>query len=266
MRWLFLILLGSNLALLVWFQQEQAQRAQVSERGELAGVAAENLLLLSELEVHLRPRVDNATPAPPVSPDLPASAAPGGSDSDEIAGAISGAVGSGAGESLEVDAGPLRCYSVYGFADGASAEDFIAQLPRGIQARVLPKMSSTEGYWVYVRSPKDPAQRQAVMERLQRQELEVSVIGRGELRGHLSLGHYQQYDLAYALFQALNAEGYEVDIHEVADMDPGYVVELVIADPAVSDQDWRLLLTASDQHLKNEKKSCEGVATKQGDE
>ncbi len=254
MRWLFLILLGGNLALFVWFQQEQAQRAQLSERGALAGIDTEKLLLLSELEVHLRPRVDSE--APPQVDEA----------NGEGVGVVSSASAAVAGVAAEMPVSALRCYSVYGFADGPAAQHFIAQLPTGVEAQILPKMSSSEGYWVYVRSSEDPAGRQAMVERLQRQGLEVSVIARGELRGHISLGHYQQYDLAYALFQALNAEGYDVDIHEVAAVDPGYAVELAITGPQVKDQDWRVLLTASDQHLKSEKKSCEGVATKQAGE
>ena len=229
MRWFFLILLLVNLALFAWFQQELNMRDRLSSRTELVGVDVKPIKLLSEIPVQLRQRQSTrADVATEVTKEVPG----------------------------------LACYQIGDFSSELAAVRFQqSKLPGSVVSSVKSVERNSPDYWVYVKSPKDLQQRQALQKQLRNSGLEVSLIKRGELKGELSLGRYSSRELAQALLSALLEQKHPAEVFEISYESSVFVLEIV--DNAVKEigNNWLSDLLAVNSALKSEKKMCKGVAS-----
>ncbi len=229
MRWFFLILLVLNIALFAWFQQEQDMRNRLAGRTEFSGVEVDSLRLLSEVKLKLPLRK-----APQAAVE----------QSKQAASSLSG------------------CFVIGDFDSVSAARQFQqSQMPVGTLAEVRPVQRTAPDYQVYIRAPENVRERQQLLERLQSSGLEVSEIRQGPLKGQLSLGHYQNRSLAMALYDALKAQSYGIEISEQTQPQPWYVIELKIKDSQSEVAVWMADFMESGGGLKSEKKVCEGVAS-----
>lgn len=246
LRWGLLILLLLNGVLYGWFYQEQEQRRLLADRVDapLHGVAG--LDLVSE---------------------VPGSVLRMRSREWVVSGAVfSGEVASGGATSVKA---PVEqyCFGFGPFAEAQGLEAWLGEEGPGrleLDQQVVGELAP--GYRVYVAAPRARLARKALVESMLSVGLVGEWIDKGELKGSLSLGEYQEPSSAQALLQALIKQGYEAAIYQQQYFKYQYYLILQSDFAAVNETPWVRSLLQKYPKAKSEKKLCQGLATAAGRE
>lgn len=235
LRWCFLIVVVLNLALFAWFEREREMRIQLADRPEGVAEHVGSLTLLSEVSQHLRERSVNNQ----VLPESIKAAANSVSDS--------------------------VCIEIKNFPSQQVMLDWQSRLPADVAVLTSDWIPADE-YWVYIESPESLQARQELQQTLRQLGLEVSLIQRGQFKGHLSLGRYAERELAVALYEGVLAQGYAARMLAVGTNVDELALWISIPPQLANGLNWLDELLAGTGYLKSEKKVCEGVASDQGRE
>ncbi|WP_207062306.1 hypothetical protein [Motiliproteus sp. SC1-56] len=237
MRWLFLILVLLNGVLYAWFVTEQQARELRREQARPDHSGLDTLALLSEVPAdQLKPR------------QVP----------EELAAEVP----------VEEPLAPDVCYRVGEFEEARAAGAFVDVLGNGtLQAQVTKGLRPlAPDHWVYVQAPAGGLRVESLRRTLRVDGLDSYLVRQGPLSGQLSIGLYRNKESAEALLAALLDKGYPAKMFLKERFEPIYFVDIRTKASQEWHQRWQRKLAPGNPGLKNEKKSCEGVASEQGAE
>ena len=232
MRWLFLLLLGLNLAYVGWELSRHHDDRSAAGRPRAEDVAG--ITLLSELparqsdaaaaevsaaegmasaeQADAAPAGNDAGGGRPAGEDAPSEAAPADTAVAQAAGDKAGSV------SAQATAPPERCYTLGPFRDRArlaSVKADIAPFVRQAGSRALEEKEQSL-FWVYIPPQKNRQAAIRVGKRLKKKKIkDFYIIREGDKNNGVSLGHFRNRDGANRLAKRVRKKGFKVVVEPI---------------------------------------------------